>query len=289
MAGEQCRAILAANPGIAFSATSAAHIDYPWRQVTESAANHMLRFAQSLAVGAKLDLYLMGTLADQDDPTYLPPLSSLYTWHAANEQHYTGLIPAARVGLHSSLSSYYGAPTPLAKYSLGASRGAYTALVDSRLPFWMVSGDRLAEGKPMMPGLDVIILPHALLLADAEAAALDTFVSEGGLLIATGYTGGFDEQSGQRDAQALACSPIARFTDEVGAHGWSLDDTRAELNCGAGRIALDGPYFKAELRPQARNLIPFAPEQRFGPPEFSYAIPGITARSEMSEKAIRPL
>ena len=32
------------------------------------------------------------------------------------------------------------------------------------------------------------------------------------------------------------------------------------------------------LRPGVTDLVPFAPDQRFGPPEFSYAIPGAATR-----------
>ena len=39
----------ACNPGKPWSSTSTAHVDYPWRQVTETAAYHQLRFAQMLA------------------------------------------------------------------------------------------------------------------------------------------------------------------------------------------------------------------------------------------------
>ena len=44
--GEQSRQYLAANPGKPWSATSATFVDFYWRQITETAANHELRLAR---------------------------------------------------------------------------------------------------------------------------------------------------------------------------------------------------------------------------------------------------
>ena len=281
--GEQTRIILGTLSDKPFSATSTAHIDYPWRQVTESAACHVLRMAQALGLGAKLDLYLMGTLADQNDQRWLPPVSQLYKWHAANAQHYAGLTPAMRVALYRR--DFW--PTTKAEmpwnYSEQAGRGAYSALVDARLPFWMVTGPSLgvAQQYPaLLQGYDVIVAPHAMQLSDAEAAALDAWVERGGLLIATGMTGSHDEHGKPRTKMPLASSPVEAFGTPVDAHGWSLNDAGAELDFGGARIALDGHYFPTTIRAGARNLSPFAPDQRFGPPELSYAIPGTKPRND---------
>jgi len=280
--GEQTRWIMARNPGRPVSSTSAAHIDYPWRQVTETAACHKLRLAQALGVGAKLDLYLMGTIADQDDQSWLTPLSDLYKWHAANERSYAGLVPDARIALYmSDLTARLGGATPWGKYVTPAFRGAYGMLVDSRLPFWMVSNERVADGTTILAGAyDVVVMPHVLLLSDAEAKALDAFVDAGGLLITTGFTGGFTPAAAARAAPVLACFPGAAFGTPVDAHGWSIDDDKGALRSGGARIPIDGPYFPVTMRPGATSLIPLAPDQRFGPPEFSYAIPDAARRSD---------
>jgi hypothetical protein len=276
--GEQTRWALSISPGRPFSATSAAHIDYPWRQVTESAANHMLRFAQALSTGAKLDLYLMGTLADQDDPRYLEPVSRLFRWHAANERHYEGLTPAARVALYNNGSPFSSGGVGWEKYSTNATRGAYQALVDARIPFWMTDGTQLQKTAGARP-YDAIILPHVMKLSDEEAAAIDGFVEAGGLAISTGYSGAFDASSGLRPSQAMRSSPVESFGEPQDGHGWSLDMTAAKLPLNPGRMPIDAAYFTVRPRPGASALLPFAPDQRFGPPEFTYAEPGKPARA----------
>jgi hypothetical protein len=277
--GEQARALMALAPGKAFSATSTAHMDYPWRQVTESAENHMLRFAQALGTGAKLDLYLMGTLSDQDDPRFLPPISRLYHWHAANEQHYAGLEPAARIALYNMGSIFQSGGAGLARYSTNAQRGAYQALVDACLPFWMTTGVQV-EKATADGAFDVIIMPHIVNVNESEAAALDAFVEAGGLIIATGYTGALDQRGKPRSGLAMRSSPVSSFGQPRDGHGWALDMSKAAIAMGPGRMPIDETFFPVTPRSGASSLIPFAPDQRFGPPEFAYARPGEAARAD---------
>jgi len=279
-AGEQSRSVQARNPGIQFSAMSTAHVDYPWRQATETVFAHELRYGQLLGTGAKLDLYLMGTIADQDDQSWVPAVSRLFKWNAENAQSYEGLKPGARVALYiSDKNDRYGGATPWGHYSTSAFRGAYSALVDSRIPFWFVSGERLEDGRSDLNDYDVVIMSHVMLLSEAEAKILDAFVAHGGLLISTGATGRFDPRGKPRARPILEATPVAAFGDAMDAHGWSLNDKGAALDYGAARIPVDGDYFGVIPAPQAANVIPFAPDQRFGPPEFSYALPGDRPRA----------
>lgn len=278
--GEQVRTAKARNPGKPFSSTSTAHIDYPWRQVTETADYHINRFAQQLANGGRLDLYLMGALADQDDQSWLPPVSALFKWEAANSGHYAKTSPNARVGLYDSdADQRYAAATPFASYRTAASRGAYMALVDSRLPFQFVSGERVVDGKTRLSDFDVILAPHVLCMSDPEAAALDAFVSQGGLLIASGMTGGFDPLGRPRASVPLKSFPIESYGEPQKAEGWSLDPTKGPLRFTTNRVPIDALYFGGPLRSGATDLVPFAPDERWGPPEYSYAIPGEKPRT----------
>jgi hypothetical protein len=278
--GEQVRSAHAVSPGKPFSSTSTAHVDYPWRQVTETAAYHQLRFAQQLGLGARLDLYLMGTLKDQDDPGYLKPVSDLFKWEAAHSRDYTGLKPVAPVGLYvSETNNRYGGATRWNQYSNGSFRGAYSALVDSRIPFQFISGDRVADGGvKLREQFDVIVMPHVMIVPPAEAAVLDRFVSDGGLLIASGMTGAYDDRGQLLEKTALACLPTERYAAPNKVAGWSLDPSKGDFRFSTSKVPIDAYYFDGTLRPGVTDLVPFAPDQRFGPPEFSYAIPGAATR-----------
>jgi hypothetical protein len=277
--GEQARMAFAVSPGKPFSSTSTAHMDYPWRQVTETAACHELRFAQQLGVGAHLDLYLMGSLADQDDQSYLPPISKLFKWRAAHGAHYSGMVQAARVGIYTSrVTERLGGMTPYRAYQTGAARGAYMALVDSRVPFQFISDERVADGTTKLSdSFDVVVMPNVMMVSPAEATALDNFVRAGGLIIATGITGGYTPNGEAAGSVLMESFPLRSYSAPSKAHGWSLDPKKGQLEV-VGRVPVDAFYFGGAVKSGVSNLLPFAPDQRFGPPELCYAIPGVAAR-----------
>ncbi|MBK6708508.1 MAG: hypothetical protein IPG54_14010 [Sphingomonadales bacterium] len=285
--GEQSRQYLAANPGKPWSATSATFVDFYWRQITETAANHELRLAQVMGVGGKLDLYLMGTLAGQKEPTWLPPVSRLFKWRAANAAGYEGMTINSRVGLYDSGATraitggsdfFGGFDTPFRKYQLGATRGAYMMLVDSRIPFQLVNDARVADGKTSLAGkFDVLLLPNTMVLSAAEAEAIDAFVEGGGLLIATGRPGSYGPDGKPVVAVPLASLPTMRYDEPLDGEGWSLDPEKGALAV-TGRVPIEANYYVGMIREGTSDLIPFAPDQRYGPPEFSYAPPNATTR-----------
>ena len=103
-AGEQARWGRAYGQGKTVSSTSTNFVDFAWRFVSETGAYHLVRFAQQLANGATLDLYLLGVM-DQDDKKAFAQVSKLFHWHKANEAHYAGLKSAAKIGLYHSFAT----------------------------------------------------------------------------------------------------------------------------------------------------------------------------------------
>lgn len=286
-AGEQARWAAAHGQGKTFASTSAAFIDFAWRFVSETGACHELRFAQQLANGASLDHYLVGTF-DQDDRKSFPAISRLFHWHRKNEGHYADLRSVARIGLyHSFKTGLHRGATETADLGNAPFRGAYRALLEARIPFDMVSDERVAGtgGQALLARYDAILMPNVACIGDAEAAALDAYVEAGGLLVATGETGFYDDRGVARPAQALAALPVsdlrARRRDMRGAYFRvgagelpSLPDT--------GLLYLDGRYLHPAVRDGAETMLRLIPPQRFGPPELCFPdvdsdLPGVVS------------
>lgn len=289
--GEQARTYMARNPGKPWSATSATFIDFQWRKVTETPDYHLLRFAQMMGAGGHLDLYLMGTLADQVEPTWLPPISDLFAWRARNTAAYDGMEMNARIGLYDSnatqlltgatgFASLSDFETRWYEYQRGAQRGSYKMLVDSRIPFQMISDARVADGTTALAGAyDVIYMPDTMVLSQAEVAAVDAFVEAGGLLIATGRPASFDTNGEAMPNVSLQCLPTASYAAPQDAEGWSLVPAKGPLaERLVGQVPIDGEYYGGTLREGVTDLVPFGPERRWGPPELNYAIPGAPVR-----------
>ncbi len=294
-AGEQARWARAYAPDKVASSTSTNFIDYAWRFASETRAYHMLRYAQQLGNGQTLDYYLLGVL-DQDDKKAFPQVSGLFRWHAENEAAYRNLKSAATIGLyHSRATNTYRERTATAGYGASAFRGAYRMLVEARLPFDFILDERVAGdgAAEVLAQFQAIVMPNVACLSDAEAKALDVWVAKGGILIATGETGFYDERGVQRDRPALASLPLADMPMmRRGMKGSYFRIAEGELPVGDTKVLmLDGNYFVAAPKAGTATLLTLLPPQRFGPPElcfpdFDSDLPGVLIGGSGSGKGI---
>jgi hypothetical protein len=252
--------------------------DFPWRYTAESEGFQANRMAQAMASGAEPHYYFMGPVEEQDDVKPVAAMRGFFAHHIAHEALYTGLKSANRIGLYNSKATdRFGQltiPTDVHGGAAAAYRGAYRALLESGLPFDLVS-DRIAGAEDFPAVLrryEVIVLPDVTCMSAQEAAALDAYVAAGGNLIVTAETGMLDEFGERRESNALRCLPIARVKRV------RRDMFAAYLRIGDGEldfpdtkvILLDGVYVEAEAKPGAETLLRVQPPQHFGPPELSF-------------------
>ena len=272
-AGEQAKWARAYAPDKTASSTSTNFVDFPWRFHSESAGYHLLRFAQQLANGATLDLYLLGVL-DQDDKRPLEAVSDLFHWHAANQDHYRNLVSGAQIGLYNSRKSAGFSARTQSNYT-EAFRGAYRALVEARLPFDFILDERVEteSGVAQLERYDAVVLAGTACLSDVEARAIDAYVAAGGLVLATADTGLFDAVGNKRSAQALDCLPYAGVPsvrpDMRGAY-FQIGEDESDLP-DSRLVMIDGAYFHATAKGDGvAAMFKLLPPQRFGPPELCF-------------------
>lgn len=279
-AGEQARWGQAYGQGKTMSSTSANFIDFAWRFVSETGAYQLARGAQQIANGATLDFYLLGVM-EQDDKSAFADTSKLFKWHKANEANYVGLTPASRIALYHSnavvpgwSSGAYSKRTASGKHAEAAFRGAYRALVEARLPFDMVVDEVIAGkgGADVLARYDALIMPNVTCLSDAEAKVIDTWVSNGGVLLATGETGLYGNKGDRRERPALESLPITdRPMARQDMKGAYFRVAPGELPIGNVKLLmLDHAYYVAEAKPGAETVLTLLPPQRFGPPELCF-------------------
>ena len=279
-AGEQARWGQAYGQGKTVSSTSANFIDYAWRFVSETGAYQLARAAQQLASGATLDFYLLGVM-DQDDKSAYPDTSKLFHWHKANEAHYAGLKPASKIALYHSHAVVPGhgaggyAKRPASgQYAEASFRGAYRALLEARLPFDLVVDETITgkDGAKLLGQYDALVLANVTCLSDAEAKAIDAWVKAGGVLLATGETGLYDEKGAPRDKPALASLPITgKPMARQNMKGAYFRVGPGELPIGDVKLLMmDHAYYVAEAKAGAETILTLLPPQRFGPPELCF-------------------
>jgi hypothetical protein len=131
--------------------------------------------------------------------------------------------------------------------SSAASReGWAAALRAASIPYRFVGPSALEPGSLAAAGVRCLVLREALALSDAELAAMEAFVREGGLLVADENALLFDEKLRGRDGAALekllgARRPEGRAIEEVAAEvdrrvprRAAAGTSRVERSLGAG-------------------------------------------------------
>lgn len=128
--------------------------------------------------------------------------SELFSWIDSNQKTYyhkkNGLY--TRVGLYYSRDSivFYDYRRQMEPWLCsGEFLGIGMIMLQLHLPFRVVLPGDLDD-------IDVLVLPGVACLSDAEAKVIKSFAASGGLVVATGDTGEFDEDGERRSDNALA-------------------------------------------------------------------------------------
>ena len=281
--GEQARSARSVGVGAPYSASIVHFFDFPWRYTAELAGCQGLRLAQQLANGGSPHYYFLGTF-DQEDTKPLDVVRWFFAHHAAHEAVYASLELAARIGVYHSLKTErYGLRDQgrdVHRETSAAFRGAFRSLLESGLVFDTISDRRAAD--PTFPDTlaryEVIVLPDVICMSDEEAAALDGFVEQGGVLIVTGTTGTANAIGEPRAENALLSlpftGPLTPMQDMRGAYFTIAPD---ELDFPQTRLMmLDETYWQGEPKAGSETLLRLLLPQRFGPPELRHPEAGPT-------------
>lgn len=248
-------------PGFVSTNTTVDFIDIPYRHVAVSPEQQRLRLYQGLANGGAIDYYLIGRLDNHEDRTGYPAVKEVFHFHAAHEADYRGLQSRAPTLL---LTEHGG--------NVDEYRGWFRALAENHFLFDTMLPEAaldLSWGK-----YRTAIVPDIEAISDRFAAKLDSFAEGGGTVIAVSRAAFRDELFEERNAPALKCLGIKRFTEvrggmrsayfkiDPGARSGRLDGT--EL------VYLDGRYSYAEYESSTVRRFRLIPPHNYGPPERCY-------------------
>lgn len=269
-------------PSMISSNTTVDFIDFPTRHVAVSPHQQALRLVQSLANGGALDYYLIGRLDNHADRSGFAPIRRLFAYHAAHGEEYVGLRPRAEIALLDD-----------SRGNSAECRGWYRALSEHHHLFDLPQVDAALD----LPWerYRAVILPDLRYLSDALAARLDRFVAEGGVLIASGQAGFYDQDYEPRPAPALQCLGIGRVEqvrhDMRGSYLLFGDKTSFPRFADTDLVYLDGDYIYYQPIEPATPQMRLMPPQPFGPPERCYgetvlARPGYMVRPYGQGRAI---
>ncbi len=253
--------VVGSYPGFIASNTTVDFIDYPYRHVAVSPAQQSLRLAQSLANGGALDYYLIGRLDNHEDTTGYNDVRSVFEFHAEHEGFFRTLTSRARILL----------ARPRA-FDDAEYRGWFRILTENHFPFDTIVPGVLADAD--LSRYDLVVLPNAVFLSDAECNNVDRFVENGGALVSVYESGAGTAEYAYRDTNGLRALPVTRVLekrdDMTSSYLKLTDDFPTRRLVGTSLVYLDGPYLYAEYDSGATLHARLIPPHMFGPPERCY-------------------
>lgn len=144
------------------------------------------------------------------DIRWIKPVADAYAAHAAMEPILSAMTPATEIGLIDPATTLRHWSRDERSRAEADELGFYHALIEAKLPFEMVSDQRLTPDE--IDRFSVLILANARCLSDAQCDALKAYVERGGSLVVAGETALADENANPRDSMALADLLGAKIT-----------------------------------------------------------------------------
>lgn len=269
--GEAVSALRSARPGKPVLVNAVAFWDMPYRFAAEQPEMLGQYLTQAIARGANPSTYVMGPTG-RVAYDGLPAAAAVTRFHRDHRDVYTGLAPAARVGLVR--------PDPLdddGRFGTGVAehRGLLAALVERHVPFDVVPVGALADSSIDLATdrFRVLVLPDLPTLPDAAADTLERFVRGGGTVVATG-------RSGIRpDGAVLDWFPGERVTavdtDRDVLRSSYVQPDEADHVEGTRLVPRHGRHHRLAWRADATPRFRLVEAAPYGPPEKAYGhVPG---------------
>lgn len=206
------------------------------RRSAQPAAQIGYDLMQIAANGGSPAVAVSGTFS-QDDRQGMPMVRQMMSYLAEHEQEYNTMTPVADVAILYSqrTADVYGRKDPADRWQ-AHYRGMYEMMAESHIPFTVLHEGSLTPDT--LRKYRCLLLPNAASLSDEEAAVIDSYVEQGGHLIATMESGLYDADGRKRPKLALEC--IGR--QEIATAGAGGAGTQASGAESAGAEAAEFTY-----------------------------------------------
>ncbi len=146
---------------------------------------------------------------DMSDSVSLEERTRIFQWLKEYSDYYYGAVPVSNVALYYSKATvdFYDCPAE-EEYFFKEFVGTSMMLLSLHVPYTVVTDLETVQA-------DVLILPNAACLSDADTLKIQEFLEEGGYVLSTGETGHFDEMGVERSSEAFFEGPRAYATDRL--------------------------------------------------------------------------
>ena len=237
---------------------------------------------ENMLNGAPLDVYVIGTLLNQEDRRFIPIMNDIYRFHKTNEKLFTNLQSVSKVALVRGTKEEY--------------MGMIKLLSEAHIMFDVIEPSIL--GSPRMPRklneYEVLILGDIRDVDDSFISVVDNYVKNGGKVLVTGFTStqdGNGNPTNRIGLESLGVMPDYKLFHQ--AKSTYLKITEADKAVLGKKefedfdlMMMYADFLECKTKDGAKTYLKLLPATRFGPPEKAYyaeneitSIPGIISNN----------
>lgn len=227
---------------------------------------------QNMLHGGSLNYVFIGPIEGYQDRSFVPTLKDIYGFHKNNDKLFTNLESAAKVALIRGSNQEY--------------RGLIKLLSEEHIIYDIITPAVIGTDRIPRPleNYDTVILGDVRNMSDELISNIDSYVGNGGKLLATGFSSvsapggdaaGFDNPDSRIQLQCLGVMPEYGFFPQ--SRSTYLNITMAE-RAEFGEEELQDfdlmmmyeDFMKLRIRENARAYFNLIPNTMYGPPEKNY-------------------
>jgi hypothetical protein len=220
---------------------------------------------ENMLNGAPLDVYVIGTLVNQEDRRFIPVMKDIYRFHKANEKLFTNLQPVSSVALIRGSTEEY--------------RGIIKLLTEEHIMYDIIEPSAL--GSVRMPKkleeYEALILGDVTDMDDKLITVVDDYVKNGGKVLSTGFTStkdGIGTPTNKIRLQSLGIQGFEVFKQAKSTYLKVSNTDKSALGAQAFKdfdlMMMYGDFLKCQPANSAKEYLKLVPATMFGPPEKSY-------------------
>lgn len=237
-----------------------------YRHIATSPNISRIWVLENMLNGAPLDVYVIGTLVNQEDRRFIPIMNDIYRFHKKNEKLFTNLQPVSKVALiRGSENEYKGLIKLLSEEHIMYDVLEPAAVGNIRAP------KKLEE-------YDALILGDVSDMDDRFITIIDTYVKNGGKILSTGFTStkdGIGTPTNKIRLESLGVIPAYEtFKQAKSTYLKVSPEDKSALGQKEFEdfdlMMMYGDFLKCKVRPTAKGYLKLLPATMFGPPEKSY-------------------
>lgn len=237
-----------------------------YRHIATSPNISRIWVLENMLNGAPLDVYVIGTLANQEDRRFIPIMNDIYRFHKTNEKLFTNLQPVSKVALIRGSNDEY--------------KGLIKLLSEEHIMFDVL--EPAAVGNPRAPKrleeYDVLILGDVGDMDDRFISVIDQYVKNGGKILATGFTStndGIGTPMNKIRLEALGVVPAyENFRQAKSTYLKIAERDKAVLGKKEFEdfdlMMMYADFLKCKPAHHAKGYLRLLPATMFGPPEKCY-------------------